>query len=100
MIKNQTLFYTKMFQYFRQNMPQGPKFFNIPYFILLFHYDCIKNKYGNKSRSLFVYTYSLMCEIKTENVYEEFSEDKEMFGFSNYSVKSEHNDYSKKISGW
>ena len=46
------------------------------------------------------FIYSLMCEIKTENVYEEFSEDKEMFGFSNYSVKSEHNDYSKKISGW
>ena len=56
------------------------------------------NMVTNQDHCSFIY--SLMCEIKTENVYEEFSEDKEMFGFSNYSVKSEHNDYSKKISGW
>ena len=29
-----------------------------------------------------------MYEIETENVYANFSENKEMFGFSNYSVKS------------
>ena len=47
-----------------------------------FHDDYIKNKYGNNSRLLFTkYTDSLMYEIKTEDVYKDFSSDKEMFGF-------------------
>ena len=41
-----------------------------------FHYDYIKNKYGNNSRLLFTDTDSLMYEIKTEGVYEGFSNDK------------------------
>ena len=41
-----------------------------------FHYDYIKNKYGNKSKLLFTDTDSLMYETKTENVYEGFSKDK------------------------
>ena len=40
------------------------------------HHDYIKNKYGNKSRLLFTDTDSLMYEIKTEDVYEDFSNDK------------------------
>ena len=47
------------------------------------HYDYIKNKYGNNSKLLFRDTDSLMDEIKTEDVYKEFSSDKEMFDFSN-----------------
>ena len=43
-----------------------------------FHYDYIKNKYGNKFRPLFTDTDSLMYEIKTEDIYEEFSKEKEM----------------------
>ena len=39
-----------------------------------FHYDCIKNKYDNKSK-LFTDNDSLMYEIKTEDVYEDFSSD-------------------------
>ena len=31
-----------------------------------------------------------MYEIKTEDVYEDFSNDKEMFDFSNYSTKSKY----------
>ena len=31
---------------------------------------------------------SLMYQIKTENVHEGFSSDKDMFDFSNYSTKS------------
>ena len=49
-----------------------------------FHYDFIKNKYGNISRLLFTDTDSVMYEIKTEDVYKGFIRDKEMFAFSNY----------------
>ena len=41
-----------------------------------FHYDYIKNKYGNKSRKLFKDTGSLLYEIETENVYDNFSYNK------------------------
>ena len=51
----------------------------------IFHYDCIKNKYGNNWRLFFANTNSSMNKIKTEDVYEEVSSDKEMFNFSNYS---------------
>ena len=51
-----------------------------------FHYDYSKNKYGNNSRLLFTDTDSLMYEIKTEDVSEDFSDDTEMFDFSNYST--------------
>ena len=62
-----------------------------------FHYDYIKNKYGNNSRLLFTDTDSLMYEIKTEDVYKDFSNDKEMFDFSNYSTKSKYYDNSNKL---
>ena len=42
-----------------------------------FHSDSIKNKHGKK------YNY----EIKTEDVYEDFSKDKNMFCHSNCSAK-------------
>ena len=45
-------------------------------------------KIGNKSKILFTDPDSLMYEIKTEDVYGNFSSDKEMFDFSNYSTKS------------
>ena len=59
-----------------------------------FHYDYIKNKYDNKSRLLFPDTDSLMYQIKTEDVYKDFSSNKEMFDFSNYSTKSKYCDNS------
>ena len=59
-----------------------------------FHYDYVKNKYSNNSRLLFRDTDSLMYEIKTEDVYEYFSNNKEMFDFSNYYDNSR---YSVKI---
>ena len=62
-----------------------------------FHYDYTKNKYVNNSRLLFTDTDSLMYEIKTEDVYKDFSSDKEMFDFSNYSTKSKYYDNSKKL---
>ena len=62
-----------------------------------FHYDYIRNKYGNNSRPLFTDTDSLMYEIKTGDVFEDFSNDKEMFDFSNYSAKSKDYDNSNKL---
>ena len=64
-----------------------------------FHYNYIKNKYGNNSKLLFTNTDSLMCEIKTEDVYKGFSNNKEMFDFSNYSTKSKYYDNSNKLVG-
>ena len=62
-----------------------------------FHYDYIKNKYLKKSKLLFTDTDSLMYEITTEGVYEDFSSNKEMFDFSNYSTKSKYYDNSNKL---
>ena len=62
-----------------------------------FHYDYIKNKYGNNSKLLFTDTDSLIYEIKTEDVYKDFSNDKEMFDFSNYSTKSKYYDNSNRL---
>ena len=59
-----------------------------------FHYDYIKNKYGNKQRLLFTDTDSLMYEIETENVYDNFSKNKEMIDFSNYCSKPKYYDDS------
>ena len=57
-----------------------------------FHYDCIKNEYDNKSKLLSTDTDSLIYEIKAEDVYKDFSSDKEIFDFSNYSTKSKYYD--------
>ena len=40
---------------------------------------------------------SLMYEIKTEDLYKDFSNEKEMFDFSNYSTKSKYYDNSNKL---
>ena len=62
-----------------------------------FHYDYIKDKYGNNSRVSFTDTDSLLYRIKTEDVYGDFSNDKEMFDFSNCSTKSKYYDNSNKL---
>ena len=62
-----------------------------------FYYDYIKNKYGNNSRLLFTDTDNLMYEIKTEDGYEDFRSDKEMFDFSNYLTKLKYYDNSNKL---
>ena len=65
-----------------------------------FHYDYIKSKCSNNSRLLFTETDSLMYEIKTKDVYQDFSCNKEMSDFSNYLIKSKyHNDWNKLVIG-
>ena len=58
---------------------------SIKVFIYEFRYDYIKNKYGKNLRLLFTDTNSLLhnlfYEIKTEDVYEDFSKTKEIFRF-------------------
>ena len=61
------------------------------------HYDCIKSKCGKNSRLLFTDTDRLMYEIKTEDVYEDFIEDKKTSDFSNYSLKSKYYNDSNKL---
>ena len=55
-----------------------------------FHYNYIQNKHGNNSRLLFTDFDSLMYEIKTDDVYKDFSRDKEIFDFRNYLLKSKY----------
>ena len=43
-----------------------------------FHYDYIKDKYGNKSRLLFTDANSYMYDIDIEKVFVDFSKNKEM----------------------
>ena len=62
-----------------------------------FHYNYINNKYGNNSRLLFTDTDSLIYEIKNEDFYVDFSSNKEMFDFGNYSSRSEYYYNSKKL---
>lgn len=50
-----------------------------------FHYDYIKAKYGNKARLLFTDTDSLTYHIETDDLYQDFHQNKELFDLSNYS---------------
>ena len=62
-----------------------------------FHYDYVKNKYGNKLTSLLRDSDRLVYDIGTNNVYDDFRNNKEMFDFSNYFVKSKYYNDSKVL---
>ena len=51
-----------------------------------FHYKYIKSK--SDANLLFTDTDSLVYEIKTEYVYEDFYQDKNLFDFSDYPLNS------------
>ena len=63
-----------------------------------FHYNFIKGNFD--AELLLTETDSLTYEIKSENVYEEFSKWKDLFDFSNYSKDSKFFDETnKKVIG-
>ena len=63
-----------------------------------FHYKYIKNKFDAKL--LFIDMDSLVYEIKTEDVYEDFYLDKDLFDLSDYSWHSKFFDpVNKKVIG-
>ena len=51
-----------------------------------FHYNYIKRKFDAKL--LYRDTDSLTYEVKTEDIYEDFYKDKDLFDFSNYPENS------------
>ena len=65
-----------------------------------FHYNNIKEMYGNKARLLFTDTDSLIYEIEAEDVYQDFWNDKEKFDNSDYPESSPYFDKTnKKVIG-
>ena len=62
------------------------------------HYKYIKSKFDAKL--LFTDTDSLVSEIKTEDNYEDFYQDKNLFDFSDYLLDSKFFDpFNKKVIG-
>ena len=65
-----------------------------------FHYNYIKNKYGEKAKLLFTDTDSLTYEIEAEDVYQDFWNDKNKFDNSDYPESSKYFDKTnKKVIG-
>ena len=63
-----------------------------------FHYKYIKSKYD--ANLLFTDIDSLVYEIKTEDVHEDFYEDKNLFDFSDYPLHSKFfHPVNKKVIG-
>ena len=69
-------------------------------FMYEFHYDYMKAKYGPKAQLLFTDTDSLCYEVETQDLYQDMSENKELFDLSNYKKSHELYDNSNnKVLG-
>ena len=65
-----------------------------------FHYKYIGVKHDISAKLLFTDTDSLVYEIETDDVYEDFHGDKSFFGFSDYPKDSRFYDpFNKKVIG-
>ena len=65
-----------------------------------FHYNYIKEKYGDKAKLLFTDTDSLTYEIEAEDVYRDFWNDKDRFDNSDYPENCQYFDKTnKKVIG-
>src|SRR3989454_192059 len=59
-----------------------------------FHYNFIKNKYGDRARLLFTDTDSLCNELRTKNIYKDMYDNRKFFDLSD--VKGKYNDNENK----
>jgi hypothetical protein len=65
-----------------------------------FHYNYIKENYGDKAKLLFTDTDSLCYHIKTEDLYQDFFNDKQFFDFSDFPKDNKfHCNDNKKVIG-
>ncbi|CAB3983697.1 Gastrula zinc finger [Paramuricea clavata] len=68
-----------------------------------FHYNTIKREYGDRSKLLFTDTDSLMYELKTDDVYEDFKrigEEQDCWDNSDYPKDSPYySNHNKKVMG-
>ena len=65
-----------------------------------FHYKYIRVKHDIGSNLLFTDTNSLVYEVETDDVYEDFYEDKSLFDFSDFPKDSRFYDpFNKKVIG-
>ena len=65
-----------------------------------FHYNFIKKKYGERAKLLFTDTDSLCYHIRTDDVFEDLYNHKDMFDNSDYSKSSKfYFDENKKVIG-
>ena len=65
-----------------------------------FHYNYIKQNYGNKAKLLFTDTDSLTYEIETNDIYNDFFKDNNKFDNSDYPENSPYfNKTNKKVIG-
>ena len=64
-----------------------------------FHYNYIKESYGDRAKLLFTDTDSLTYEIEAENIYQDFWNDKDMFDNSDYPENSPYYCNNKKVIG-
>ena len=62
-----------------------------------FYYNYINNIDDDKAKHLLTSTDSLMHKIEVENIYEDFSKDKELFEFSNFSKDSKYYNNANKV---
>ena len=61
-----------------------------------FHYNYIKNKFGDRAKLLFTVTDSLTYEIEAEDIYQDFWYDKDNLDNSDYPENSPYYDTSNK----
>ena len=65
-----------------------------------FHYNYIKNKYGDRAKLLFTDTDSLTYKIESEDIYQDFWYDKDKFDNSDYPENSPyHDNTNRKVIG-
>ena len=66
----------------------------------MYEFHCIYIKSKFEAKLFFTDTYSLVYEIKTEDVYEDFFQDKNLFDFSDYPSHSKFFDpVNEKVIG-